>query len=64
MDTIDRFYLLCALYDDNIKEVISALKKAGAKDRPYRIKINITNLNIEKYNQCVENAIHKLSEEY
>lgn len=64
MDTIDKFYLLCALYDDKVDEVIVALKKAGARDRPYRIEINIENLNIEKYKLCIDNAIFKLSEEY
>lgn len=64
MDTIDKFYLLCALYDDNMHDVINALKRAGARDRPYRIELNIENLNIEKYNLCIETAIFKLSEEY
>lgn len=64
MDTIDNFYLLCALYDDKIDDVIKALKKAGARDRPYRIEINIENLYLEKYKPCIEKAIFQLSEEY
>ena len=49
---------------DNINDVIHALKRAGARDRPCRIEINIESLNIEKYGLCIDTAIFQLSEEY
>lgn len=63
MDIIDKFYVICEYHDDNLMVVALALKKAGAKDRPYRILKNIESLFVSKYETQIDIIIHRKRDE-
>lgn len=63
MDIIDKFYQLCEHHDDHLMTVALALKKAGAKDRPYRILKNIEVLFVSKYERQIDIILQTKREE-
>jgi len=49
MDTIDKFYFISDIYNDDIHQVSKILKKHGVKGRPSRIAENLSNLFLDRY---------------
>ena len=49
MDIIDKFYIVCSLFDDDLYLVAIEIKKSGAKGRPSKVLYNISNLFLAKY---------------
>jgi len=49
VDIVDKFYLICELFDDDLYAVSLELKKNGVKGRPSKVMKNISNLFLDKY---------------
>jgi len=54
MDIIDKFYLVCELFDDDLYLVAIEIKKNGAKGRPSKVLYNISNLFLAKYETYID----------
>lgn len=62
MDNIDKFYLVCEIYDDDLDRVVIAIKMEGAKKRPSHIMRDIVALWVDKYSKQLDSIITKHKE--
>lgn len=56
---VDRYYSICEVFGDDLKKVATAIRQAGAEQRPSFIAKDIEYLWIDKYSAQI-NYIHDL----
>lgn len=56
---VDRYYKICEVFGDDLNKVATAIRQAGAEQRPSFIKKDIEYLWIDKYAEAI-NYIHDL----
>lgn len=63
MDRIDELYRICELLDDDIELAAIAMKElAGAKEKPYKLRKWIEDLNTGRISEYIDN-IREMQEE-
>lgn len=60
-DLVDRYYSICEVFGDDLKKVATAIRQAGAEQRPSFIAKDIEYLWIDKYSVQI-NYIYELFE--
>jgi hypothetical protein len=60
VDIIDKFYLVCEYYDDDLLIVSLQIRKLGARGRPARILKNISNLNLDRYKTQIDILLQRI----
>ena len=58
-ELVDKYYLICDVFGDDLKKVATAIRQAGAEQRPSFIIKDIEYLWISKYSEQID-YIHNL----